>query len=85
MVPSRRRTWDRGGNWCRQEKWDGLAGSRCGRDTRRRVFVVPSDLEGQSLALLDAMGGDLGVGASEVAENKEEIVEQQIWRIACCF
>jgi predicted nuclease of restriction endonuclease-like (RecB) superfamily len=49
------------------------------------VFVVPSDLEGQSLALLDAMGGELGVGASEVAENKEEIVEQQIWRIACCF
>jgi hypothetical protein len=59
----------------RAEKMDALAGSRCGRDTRRRGVVLPSDVEGQSLALLDAMGAELGVGASEVAEikNKDKI------------
>jgi glycosyltransferase involved in cell wall biosynthesis len=37
------------------------------------VFVLPSDLEGLSLALLDAMGAGLCVLSSDVAENKEAI------------
>jgi glycosyltransferase involved in cell wall biosynthesis len=37
------------------------------------VFVLPSDLEGLSLALLDAMGAGLCVLSSDVAENREAI------------
>jgi glycosyltransferase involved in cell wall biosynthesis len=35
------------------------------------IFVLPSDLEGLSLALLDAMGAGLCVLASDVPENRE--------------
>jgi len=41
--------------------------------TNAMVFVLPSDLEGLSLALLDAMGAGLCVLSSDVAENREAI------------
>jgi glycosyltransferase involved in cell wall biosynthesis len=41
--------------------------------TNAMVFVLPSDLEGLSLALLDAMGAGRCVLSSDVAENKEAI------------
>jgi glycosyltransferase involved in cell wall biosynthesis len=41
--------------------------------TNAMVFVLPSDLEGLSLALLDAMGAGLCVLGSDVAENREAI------------
>ena len=39
------------------------------------VFVLPSDLEGLSLALLDAMGAGLCVLSSDVAENREAVAD----------
>ena len=39
------------------------------------IFVLPSDLEGLSLALLDAMGAGLCVLASDVPENREVVHE----------
>jgi glycosyltransferase involved in cell wall biosynthesis len=41
--------------------------------TNAMLFVLPSDLEGLSLALLDAMGVGLCVLASDVAENREVV------------
>lgn len=41
--------------------------------TNAMVFVLPSDLEGLSLALLDAMGAGLCVLASNVPENREVV------------
>jgi len=41
--------------------------------THAMVFVLPSDLEGLSLALLDAMGAGLCVLSSDVAENREAV------------
>jgi glycosyltransferase involved in cell wall biosynthesis len=41
--------------------------------TNAAVFVLPSDLEGSSLALLDAMGAGLCVLASDAPENCEVI------------
>jgi glycosyltransferase involved in cell wall biosynthesis len=41
--------------------------------THALIFVLPSDLEGLSLALLDAMGAGLCVLASDVAENREAV------------
>ncbi len=41
--------------------------------THAMLFVLPSDLEGLSLALLDAMGAGLCVLTSDVAENCETI------------
>jgi glycosyltransferase involved in cell wall biosynthesis len=41
--------------------------------TNAMVFVLPSDLEGLSLALLDAMGAGLCVLSSDVAENLEAV------------
>ncbi len=39
--------------------------------TNAMLFVLPSDLEGLSLALLDAMGAGLCVLASDIPENRE--------------
>jgi glycosyltransferase involved in cell wall biosynthesis len=39
--------------------------------THAMLFVMPSDLEGLSLALLDAMGAGVCVLASDVPENRE--------------
>ena len=41
--------------------------------TNCMIFVLPSDLEGLSLALLDAMGAGLCVLTSDVAENREVV------------
>jgi glycosyltransferase involved in cell wall biosynthesis len=41
--------------------------------TNAMIFVLPSDLEGLSLALLDAMGSRLCVVASDVPENVEAV------------
>src|SRR5262249_3331826 len=41
--------------------------------TNAMLFVLPSELEGLSLALLDAMGAGLCVLASDVPENREVI------------
>src|ERR1700691_1832170 len=41
--------------------------------TNAMLFVMPSDLEGLSLALLDAMGAGLCVLTSDVAENREAV------------
>ena len=41
--------------------------------TNAMLFVLPSDLEGLSLALLDAMGAGLCVLTSDVPENREAI------------
>ena len=39
--------------------------------TNAMIFVLPSDMEGLSLALLDAMGASLCVLASDIPENRE--------------
>jgi glycosyltransferase involved in cell wall biosynthesis len=41
--------------------------------TNCMIFVLPSDMEGLSLALLDAMGAGLCVVTSDVPENREAI------------
>ncbi len=41
--------------------------------TNAMIFVLPSDLEGLSLALLDAMGVGLCVLTSDVPENREVV------------
>jgi glycosyltransferase involved in cell wall biosynthesis len=41
--------------------------------TNATIFVLPSDLEGLSLALLDAMGSRLCVLTSDVPENREVV------------
>ncbi|HXZ31461.1 MAG TPA: glycosyltransferase family 4 protein, partial [Terriglobales bacterium] len=41
--------------------------------TNAALFVLPSDLEGLSLALLDAMGAGVCVLTSDIAENREVI------------
>ena len=41
--------------------------------TNAMMFVLPSDLEGLSLALLDAMGAGLCVLTSDVRENREAV------------
>jgi glycosyltransferase involved in cell wall biosynthesis len=41
--------------------------------TNAALFVLPSDLEGLSLALLDAMGAAVCVLTSDIAENREVI------------
>jgi glycosyltransferase involved in cell wall biosynthesis len=41
--------------------------------TNAMLFVLPSDLEGLSLALLDAMGAGLCVLASDIPENREAV------------
>jgi glycosyltransferase involved in cell wall biosynthesis len=41
--------------------------------TNAMLFVLPSDLEGLSLALLDAMGAGLCVLTSDVPENREVV------------
>jgi glycosyltransferase involved in cell wall biosynthesis len=43
--------------------------------TNAMLFVLPSDLEGLSLALLDAMGAGLCVLTSDVPENREVVNE----------
>ena len=41
--------------------------------TNAAVFVLPSDIEGMSLTLLDAMGAGVCVLASDIPENREVI------------
>ena len=41
--------------------------------TNAMIFVLPSDMEGLSLALLDAMGAGLCVLTSDVPENREVV------------
>jgi glycosyltransferase involved in cell wall biosynthesis len=41
--------------------------------TNAMIFVLPSDMEGLSLALLDAMGAGLCVLTSDVPENREAV------------
>lgn len=41
--------------------------------TNAMIFVLPSDMEGLSLALRDAMGAGLGVLTSDVPENREVV------------
>jgi glycosyltransferase involved in cell wall biosynthesis len=41
--------------------------------TNAAIFVLPSDIEGMSLALLDAMGAGVCVLASDIPENREAI------------
>jgi len=41
--------------------------------TNAMLFVLPSDMEGLSLALLDAMGAGLCVLSSDVPENREAV------------
>jgi glycosyltransferase involved in cell wall biosynthesis len=53
-------------NWVSGEALDELL-------TNAMLFVLPSDLEGLSLALLDAMGAGLCVLSSDVAENREAV------------
>jgi glycosyltransferase involved in cell wall biosynthesis len=43
--------------------------------TNAMLFVLPSDMEGLSLALLDAMGAGLCVLASDVPENREAVMD----------
>jgi glycosyltransferase involved in cell wall biosynthesis len=43
--------------------------------TNAMIFALPSDLEGLSLALLDAMGAGLCVLSSDVAENREAVAD----------
>jgi glycosyltransferase involved in cell wall biosynthesis len=43
--------------------------------TNAMLFVLPSDMEGMSLALLDAMGAGLCVVASDVPENREVVTD----------
>jgi glycosyltransferase involved in cell wall biosynthesis len=43
--------------------------------TSAMLFVLPSDMEGLSLALLDAMGAGLCVLASDVPENREVVTD----------
>jgi glycosyltransferase involved in cell wall biosynthesis len=53
-------------NWVSGEALDELL-------TNAMIFVLPSDLEGLSLALLDAMGAGICVLSSDVAENREAV------------
>ncbi|MGC1372785.1 MAG: glycosyltransferase family 4 protein [Candidatus Sulfotelmatobacter sp.] len=41
--------------------------------TNAMIFVLPSDIEGLSLALLDAMGAGVCVLASDIPENREAV------------
>lgn len=43
--------------------------------THAALFALPSDLEGLSLALLEAMGAGVCVLASDIAENREVIAD----------
>lgn len=53
---------------------DGVAGEVLDELlTNAMIFVLPSELEGLSLALLDAMGAGLCVLSSDVPENREAI------------
>ncbi len=55
-------------DWVSGEQLDELL-------TNAMIFVLPSDLEGLSLALLDAMGAGLCVLSSDVAENREAVAD----------
>jgi glycosyltransferase involved in cell wall biosynthesis len=43
--------------------------------TNAALFVLPSDMEGMSMALLDAMGANVCVLASDIAENRETLAD----------
>jgi glycosyltransferase involved in cell wall biosynthesis len=52
--------------WVSGESLDALL-------TNAALFVLPSDMEGMSLAMLDAMGAGVCVLASDIAENHEAL------------
>ena len=43
--------------------------------TNAALFVLPSDLEGMSMALLDAMGAGISVLTSDTPENREVVAD----------
>ena len=53
-------------NWASGDALDELL-------THAMLFVLPSDLEGLSLALLDAMGAGVCVFTSDIPENREVV------------
>ena len=55
-------------DWVSGEELDELL-------TNAMLFVLPSDLEGLSLAMLDAMGAGVCVLASDIPENQEVIAD----------
>jgi glycosyltransferase involved in cell wall biosynthesis len=55
-------------DWISGERLDDLLNGAA-------VFVLPSDMEGMSLALLDAMGAGVCVLASDVPENIETVAD----------
>jgi glycosyltransferase involved in cell wall biosynthesis len=74
-------------DWMEGEELDELLTNAC-------LFVLPSDLEGLSLALLDAMGAGVCVLASDIPENRELVDGAAIpsraatfltWRKCCAY
>ena len=56
----------------KSEFWIGYRGEALDELlTNAMLFVLPSDLEGLSLALLDALGAGVCVLASDIPENRE--------------
>src|ERR1017187_5536048 len=65
------RCWMR---WERVKMLDWISGEALDELlTNAMLFVLPSDVEGLSLALLDAMGAGLCVLTSDVPENREAV------------
>ena len=75
-----------------EERRVRLACAGIERLTKCHLFVLPSDVGGLSLALLDAMGAGLGGLTSDLGDHREAIeqvgftfggVASPTWRTAC--